>query len=56
MFSLSSRSSTETEMDQAPCPYRVVEDCGQAFLLGSVGGGAFHMLKGKSQRFHEYFG
>lgn len=33
-------------MEQAPCPDRIVDDFGSAFLMGAVGGGALHTFKG----------
>jgi import inner membrane translocase subunit TIM17 len=32
--------------DREPCPFRVFEDMGGGFLLGSVGGFAWHFVKG----------
>ncbi|CAD6215875.1 GSCOCG00000691001-RA-CDS [Cotesia congregata] len=29
-----------------PCPWRIMDDCGGAFVLGSVGGGLFQFIKG----------
>ncbi|XP_020803602.1 probable mitochondrial import inner membrane translocase subunit Tim17 4 [Drosophila serrata] len=29
-----------------PCPIRIVEDCGCAYLMGSIGGGLFQLIKG----------
>ena len=34
----------DTERD--PCPFRIYEDVGSAFLLGSLGGGVWHFFKG----------
>ena len=34
------------DVDREPCPYRIVEDAGGAFLLGAVGGSIWHLLKG----------
>ena len=31
---------------ESPCPHRIVDECGGAFLLGCVGGGLFHFGKG----------
>ncbi len=36
----------EKEMEQSPCPHRIIDDFGSAYLLGAVGSGAFHMIKG----------
>ncbi|CAF1148225.1 unnamed protein product [Rotaria magnacalcarata] len=33
-------------MDRDPCPWRVVDDCGGAFALGTIGGTLFHSIKG----------
>lgn len=32
--------------EKEPCPYRIFEDMGGAFLLGCVGGGIWHFFKG----------
>ena len=32
--------------EREPCPYRIFEDMGSAFLLGAVGGGIWHFVKG----------
>eukprot|EP00640_Fibrocapsa_japonica_P000256 CAMPEP_0113938018 /NCGR_PEP_ID=MMETSP1339-20121228/4460_1 /TAXON_ID=94617 /ORGANISM="Fibrocapsa japonica" /LENGTH=239 /DNA_ID=CAMNT_0000940947 /DNA_START=152 /DNA_END=871 /DNA_ORIENTATION=- /assembly_acc=CAM_ASM_000762 len=29
-----------------PCPYRIIDDVGAAFCMGSIGGGIFHFIKG----------
>lgn len=29
-----------------PCPYRIVDDVGGAFCMGSIGGGIWHYFKG----------
>lgn len=34
------------DSDREPCPFRIFEDMGSAFLLGSVGGGVWHFFKG----------
>ncbi|XP_017029191.1 probable mitochondrial import inner membrane translocase subunit Tim17 4 [Drosophila kikkawai] len=34
------------EYNRQPCPIRIVEDCGCAFLMGTLGGGLFQYLKG----------
>ncbi|CAF0844679.1 unnamed protein product [Adineta steineri] len=33
-------------MDREPCPWRIVDDCGGAFALGTIGGTLFHSIKG----------
>mmetsp|Transcript_20456 Transcript_20456/g.72344 ORF Transcript_20456/g.72344 Transcript_20456/m.72344 type:complete len:187 (-) Transcript_20456:164-724(-) len=33
-------------MEREPCPYRIVDDVGGAFLMGAVGGGIWHTFKG----------
>mmetsp|Transcript_140610 Transcript_140610/g.341622 ORF Transcript_140610/g.341622 Transcript_140610/m.341622 type:complete len:187 (-) Transcript_140610:77-637(-) len=33
-------------MEREPCPYRIVDDIGGAFLMGAVGGGLWHSVKG----------
>ncbi|CAF0766978.1 unnamed protein product [Rotaria sordida] len=33
-------------MDREPCPWRIVDDCGGAFALGTIGGTFFHSIKG----------
>lgn len=33
-------------MDNSPCPDRILDDLGSAFLMGSVGGGIWHTFKG----------
>eukprot|EP00953_Heterococcus_sp_UTEX-ZZ885_P016699 9375-Heterococcus_DN1.PRE.1 len=32
--------------DREPCPYRIVDDVGGAFVFGAVGGSIFHCVKG----------
>ena len=32
--------------EREPCPFRIFEDMGGGFLLGSVGGAAWHFVKG----------
>ena len=34
------------EYTREPCPYRIVDDCGGAFAMGSIGGGVFQAIKG----------
>ncbi|XP_017044255.1 probable mitochondrial import inner membrane translocase subunit Tim17 4 [Drosophila ficusphila] len=34
------------EYNRQPCPIRIVEDCGCAFLMGTTGGSLFQFLKG----------
>ncbi|EDX11699.1 probable mitochondrial import inner membrane translocase subunit Tim17 1 [Drosophila simulans] len=34
------------EYGREPCPFRIVEDCGGAFAMGALGGGAFQAIKG----------
>ncbi|XP_043657007.1 probable mitochondrial import inner membrane translocase subunit Tim17 1 [Drosophila teissieri] len=34
------------EYSREPCPFRIVEDCGGAFGVGALGGGAFQAIKG----------
>ncbi|XP_030374101.1 probable mitochondrial import inner membrane translocase subunit Tim17 1 [Scaptodrosophila lebanonensis] len=34
------------EYSREPCPFRIVEDCGGAFAMGSAGGAAFQAIKG----------
>ncbi|SPP81831.1 mitochondrial import inner membrane translocase subunit Tim17-B [Drosophila guanche] len=34
------------EYAREPCPYRIVDDCGGAFAMGSIGSGLFQGLKG----------
>ncbi|XP_022213479.1 probable mitochondrial import inner membrane translocase subunit Tim17 1 [Drosophila obscura] len=33
-------------MEREPCPFRLLEDCGGAFVMGALGGGAFQAIKG----------
>jgi import inner membrane translocase subunit TIM17 len=33
-------------MERQPCPYRIYDDLGIGFTLGSVGGAVFHLIKG----------
>ncbi|XP_017082154.1 probable mitochondrial import inner membrane translocase subunit Tim17 1 [Drosophila eugracilis] len=35
-----------TQYDREPCPFRIIEDCGGAFAMGALGGGAFQAIKG----------
>jgi mitochondrial import inner membrane translocase subunit TIM17 len=32
--------------DREPCPWRIVDDVGGAFCMGSIGGGIWHTVKG----------
>lgn len=32
--------------DREPCPWRIIDDVGGAFAMGSIGGSAFHVIKG----------
>lgn len=32
--------------NREPCPWRIVEDCGAAFAMGTIGGSIFHGIKG----------
>ena len=32
--------------DREPCPWRIIDDVGGAFAMGSVGGGTFHLISG----------
>ena len=32
--------------DQAPCPDKILDDCGGAFSMGAIGGSAWHLIKG----------
>jgi mitochondrial import inner membrane translocase subunit TIM17 len=32
--------------DREPCPWRIVDDVGGAFCMGSIGGGIWHTIKG----------
>ncbi|XP_016959956.1 probable mitochondrial import inner membrane translocase subunit Tim17 3 [Drosophila biarmipes] len=34
------------EYNRQPCPIRIVEDCGCAFMMGTIGGSLFEFLKG----------
>ncbi|XP_070072469.1 probable mitochondrial import inner membrane translocase subunit Tim17 4 [Drosophila takahashii] len=34
------------EYNRQPCPIRIVEDCGCAFMMGTIGGSMFQYLKG----------
>ncbi|XP_033942865.1 mitochondrial import inner membrane translocase subunit Tim17-B isoform X1 [Pseudochaenichthys georgianus] len=34
------------EYAREPCPWRVVDDCGGAFTMGTIGGGVFQAIKG----------
>ncbi|EDW54921.1 probable mitochondrial import inner membrane translocase subunit Tim17 4 [Drosophila sechellia] len=34
------------EYNRQPCPIRIVEDCGCAFMMGTMGGSLFQYLKG----------
>mmetsp|Transcript_22232 Transcript_22232/g.62583 ORF Transcript_22232/g.62583 Transcript_22232/m.62583 type:complete len:188 (+) Transcript_22232:97-660(+) len=33
-------------MEREPCPYRIFDDIGGAFLMGAIGGGIWHSVKG----------
>ena len=40
-------SSRFLTMDgREPCPYRILDDIGSAFAMGTIGSGAFHAFKG----------
>lgn len=32
--------------DREPCPWRIIDDVGGAFCMGSIGGGIWHTIKG----------
>ena len=32
--------------NREPCPWRIIEDCGAAFAMGTIGGSIFHGIKG----------
>lgn len=34
------------EYTREPCPWRIVDDCGGAFTMGSIGGSIFQSIKG----------
>ncbi|XP_024900310.1 mitochondrial import inner membrane translocase subunit Tim17-A isoform X2 [Pteropus alecto] len=34
------------EYAREPCPWRIVDDCGGAFAMGTIGGGIFQAIKG----------
>uniref|UniRef100_A0A8L2Q460 Translocase of inner mitochondrial membrane 17A n=1 Tax=Rattus norvegicus TaxID=10116 RepID=A0A8L2Q460_RAT len=34
------------EYAREPCPWRIVDDCGGAFTMGTIGGGIFQAFKG----------
>ncbi|CAO2637020.1 Mitochondrial import inner membrane translocase subunit Tim17-A [Lemmus lemmus] len=34
------------EYAREPCPWRIVDDCGGAFTMGTIGGGIFQAVKG----------
>jgi len=34
------------EYAREPCPWRIVDDCGGAFAMGSIGGAFFHSISG----------
>ncbi|TMS38356.1 hypothetical protein L596_005098 [Steinernema carpocapsae] len=34
------------EYTREPCPYRIVEDAGSAFAMGTIGGSLFHSISG----------
>lgn len=34
------------EYSREPCPWRIMDDSGGAFVMGAVGGGIFHSIKG----------
>lgn len=34
------------ESGREPCPYRIIDDVGSAFLIGAVGGSIWHGVKG----------
>lgn len=37
---------THARAGREPCPYRIVDDVGGAFCMGSIGGGIWHYFKG----------
>jgi len=44
---LDQESSSSRAMEgREPCPYRIVDDVGGAFCMGSIGGGIWHYFKG----------
>lgn len=34
------------EYAREPCPWRIIDDCGGAFAMGSIGGSLFQFIKG----------
>ncbi|XP_028044149.1 mitochondrial import inner membrane translocase subunit Tim17-B [Bombyx mandarina] len=34
------------EYTREPCPWRILDDSGGAFIMGAIGGGLFHSIKG----------
>lgn len=34
------------EYSREPCPWRILDDSGGAFIMGAIGGGIFHSIKG----------
>ncbi|PZC79188.1 mitochondrial import inner membrane translocase subunit Tim17-B [Helicoverpa armigera] len=34
------------EYTREPCPWRILDDSGGAFIMGAIGGGIFHSIKG----------
>lgn len=34
------------EYSREPCPWRIIDDCGGAFTMGSIGGAVFQSIKG----------
>eukprot|EP00045_Choanoeca_perplexa_P021299 m.6064 g.6064 ORF g.6064 m.6064 type:complete len:174 (-) comp8184_c0_seq2:111-632(-) len=36
----------EQSFQREPCPYRILDDCGAAFAMGSIGGAIWHGVKG----------
>eukprot|EP00730_Choanoeca_flexa_P000481 TRINITY_DN10214_c0_g2_i2.p2 TRINITY_DN10214_c0_g2~~TRINITY_DN10214_c0_g2_i2.p2 ORF type:complete len:174 (+),score=20.29 TRINITY_DN10214_c0_g2_i2:75-596(+) len=38
----------EQSFQREPCPWRILDDCGGAFAMGSIGGAVWHGVKGYS--------
>jgi hypothetical protein len=36
------------------CPWRVIDDCGSGFQMGTIGGSIFYFLRGKAKGFMEH--
>ena len=39
-------TARNSNYEREPCPYRIIDDAGGAFCMGTIGGGIWHSVKG----------